>query len=743
MATELGKAYVQIIPSAKGISGAIQSELSGGGIAQAASSTGLNIAGMIKKAIVAGGIGAAIKSSISEGMELEQNLGGTEAVFGKFASSIQEKATQAYKNMGLSASDYMATANKMGSLFQGSGVEQEKALNMTADAMQRAADVASVMGIDMNMAMESIAGAAKGNFTMMDNLGVAMNATTLQAYALEKGLDFEWKTADNAQKAEVAMQMFMERTSQYANNFARESEDTLSGSVGAMRAAWQNLLGYLSTGGDVSGAMSELVKSAVTFLQGNLIPSIVNIAKGIPTALSGLGGGLIQALRLAANNVRQNGGKIISDAFNGIGGGIIDIAAWIPYIVEDVLDLVGAFGKAILEADWSELTSNLGSKLFNDMSLALGETFGVNTDDFGIVGGIVNGITTALPQFLETATILLQGFTQGILQSLPGLLNQGVVIVNGVVQGILMNLPGLISAGVQFVNTLISGIGQALPMIMNAGNQMEISLKTGLISAIPDLIAGAGQIMVSLLDAFLTYIPQGLEMGFQLVGALAQGLLNNAPAILANIATVLANLLAKIASHLPQLLQSGIELIGKMAAGLIRAIPDVVAKIPQIIQSIVNAFGRYDWGSIGLNIIKGIANGIKNAASFLLDAAKEAAGKALEGAKKFLGIESPSKVFEKEVGHWIPPGIARGILGNMGVLDDAIDRMSTDALEATHFTGNYDFAPRDPKNAALEQQLDALLMLLARYLPMCAEKVTIDGDSLMTSINQQLGLATM
>ena len=63
--------------------------------------------------------------------------------------------------MGLSASDYMATANKMGSLFQGSGVSIEKSVNLTADAMQRAADVASVMGLDTSMAMESIAGAAK------------------------------------------------------------------------------------------------------------------------------------------------------------------------------------------------------------------------------------------------------------------------------------------------------------------------------------------------------------------------------------------------------------------------------------------------------------------------------------------------------------------------------------------------------------------------------------------------------
>lgn len=96
----------------------------------------------------------------------------------------------------------------MGALFQGSGLQQQESLDLTAKAMQRAADVASVMGIDTSMALESIAGAAKGNFTMMDNLGVAMNATTLQAYALEKGINFEWNTASNAEKAQLAMQCF-------------------------------------------------------------------------------------------------------------------------------------------------------------------------------------------------------------------------------------------------------------------------------------------------------------------------------------------------------------------------------------------------------------------------------------------------------------------------------------------------------------------------------------------------------
>ena len=110
------------------------------------------------------GIGAIVKQFSS----LEQNLGGTQAVFGQFFKNVQADAKDAYKNMGLSASDYMATANKMGSLFQGSGIDQQKSLDMTSKAMKRAADVASVMGVDMNTAMESVAGAAKGNFTMIN-----------------------------------------------------------------------------------------------------------------------------------------------------------------------------------------------------------------------------------------------------------------------------------------------------------------------------------------------------------------------------------------------------------------------------------------------------------------------------------------------------------------------------------------------------------------------------------------------
>lgn len=146
-------------------------------------------------------------------------------------------------------------------------------------------------------------------------------------------------------------------------------------------------------------------------------------------------------------------------------------------------------------------------------------------------------------------------------------------------------------------------------------------------------------------------LPQFMQTGVEFIGQMAQGLINNLPTILSGIADVLARVIAAIASNLPKFLQKGIELIGKIAAGIIQAIPTVVGKIPQVISGIVNAFGKYNWSSIGTNLIKGIVKGISSSAGLIKDAALSAARKAFNAVKGFFGIASPSKLMANEVGN--------------------------------------------------------------------------------------------
>ena len=96
--------------------------------------------------VVAGGaMGALTVKALNMSGDLEQNMGGSEQVFKEYATKMQETAKNAFSNMGLSTNDFLGTANKMGALFQGAGFSIQESSELSTKAMQRAADVASIM----------------------------------------------------------------------------------------------------------------------------------------------------------------------------------------------------------------------------------------------------------------------------------------------------------------------------------------------------------------------------------------------------------------------------------------------------------------------------------------------------------------------------------------------------------------------------------------------------------------------
>lgn len=226
---------------------------------------------------------ALAKASLDARGELEQNLGGSKQVFQKYADDIQDIGDLAYKKLGLSQSDYLATANKMGALLQGSGFSIAESFDLTTEVMQRAADVASIMGLDTSAAMEAIAGAAKGNFTMMDNLGVAINDTALAQYALAQGISKSTQEMSTQEKVGLAMDLFLEKTAYAAGNYARENE-TLAGSLGTAKAAFDNFL----SGAGTAEQVVESVLSAAKVVAANLVTILPDLALGVSTLMTGL-----------------------------------------------------------------------------------------------------------------------------------------------------------------------------------------------------------------------------------------------------------------------------------------------------------------------------------------------------------------------------------------------------------------------------------------------------------------------
>lgn len=180
MATELGKAYVQIIPSARGITGMIQKEMSGE-VASAGVSSGKSLGssliGALKGAIAAAGIGKAIGAALSEGAALQQSLGGIDTLFKASAEKVKGFANEAYKTTGLSANAYMENVTGFSaSLLQSLGGDTDKAADIANMAMIDMSDNANKMGTSMDSIQVAYQGFAKQNYTMLDNLKLGRKA---------------------------------------------------------------------------------------------------------------------------------------------------------------------------------------------------------------------------------------------------------------------------------------------------------------------------------------------------------------------------------------------------------------------------------------------------------------------------------------------------------------------------------------------------------------------------------------
>lgn len=398
-----------------------------------------------------------VKESVAGFGELEQNLGGAEAVFGSHVDAVVEKSKSAYKDMGVAQSEYLATANKMGSLFQGSGLSQERSLELTTKAMQRATDVASVMGIDTSQALESIAGAAKGNFTMMDNLGVAMNATTLEAYAAGKGINFVWNKASNAEKAELAMQMFFEKTEQYAGNFAREAESTLTGSIGMTQAAMQTLKENLGNSeADLEPMIMNLLNSVKAVIR-NAAPVVQNVINAILEQTPLLLKAGAQMVNSLLDGLVSNLAPILSGAvdvvFTLVNGIVANLDPIMQAAVTLIVVLVGALADNIdkvIDAAFT-LVDSLVNALLKDDNLSK-----ILNSAVRLVIEISTGLTANAPRLVPAAFQLIGGIVKGLWD------NKGLV-VDAIVKVCKVMLEGFKNFfGIHSPSTVFAGLGKNL-----------------------------------------------------------------------------------------------------------------------------------------------------------------------------------------------------------------------------------------------------------------------------------------
>lgn len=612
---ELAKAYVQIIPSAQGIGGQIKKEL-GGEVEPAAEETGVSagqkLFGAIKKIAAAAGIGKVIKDSIVAGADLEQSIGGIETLFKESADQVIANAKRAYQTAGMSANDYMElTTSFSASLLSSLGNDTAKAGDVADMAMTDMSDNANKMGTNMEDIKNAYQGFAKQNYTMLDNLKLGYGGTQNEMKRLlEDARKITGVTYDIDNLADVYQAIHViQGELDITGTTAKEAASTISGSLNAMKAAYQNVMGNLALGEDIGPSLNALKETAVTFVRDNLLPAAVNVVSALPTALVSL------AAQLAAPMLHAG--------------------------VQAVLSLAAGLTSAIPE-------------LLREATKAL--------------EGIVNAIITGVPALINAGMLLLNGLAQGLLEAVPELLAALPGIVDNLTTTLAAFLPQFISA----VNLLVMGVAQALPTaiqqivavlptlidslinvlltlmpeIVDAG----LVLLSALVADLPEIISAVAaaipEIVDAIVNAIISSIPLLIDAGIQLLTMLVGNLPAIINGIVAALPTIINSIVNAVLGNIPLLIRSGIQLFVALVSNLPAIISGVVAAVPQIIDAIVGGFaGGFDaMANIGLNLIKGIWSGISDAAAWLKSKIAGFFGGVVDSIRDFFGIHSPSRL---------------------------------------------------------------------------------------------------
>lgn len=595
------------------------------GLSVGIAAAGAAMAGLTVKALNLGG-------------ELEQNIGGSEAVFKDMATTMRETGKTAFSSMGLSQSDFLATANKMGALFQGSGFDIKASADMSAKSMQRAADVASIMGLDVNDAMEAVAGAAKGNFTMMDNLGIAMNDTSIAAYAASKGIKKTSQQMTQQEKVGLAMEMFLEKTSYAAGNYAKEN-DTLAGSLTTAKAAMSN---FLAGSGSVDDLVSSFV-NASTIIIDNVTEIVPRLATGIAEAIGAImpkvPGLLVDTLPMLLTaatqmfqslieTVQQNKGPLISLAINiisSLAGFLLDA---VPQIILIGLD---------------------------------------------VLLGFIDGIVSALPTLIPVAITAIQTLVNGLLSRMDMIIQSALTIIMGLVNGILQNLPRLIQVAFQLLQAIVSSILNNIQLIINTALTLVTTLVQGLLQNLPLLINAAIQLFMGILS----------------------GLLQNLDLIIQGAITLITTLITTLIQNLPMLIQMGVQIIVALIGGLIQAIPQLIAAIPQLVGAIVDTIMSTNWLQVGWDIVKGVGKGLLDGIKGFFGGGEKGGEEMAQGAATGLSnnmgtVSAASQATANTITTGLQPDYS--VIGGYGAtatttLAEGFTANSTIAVDAAKVTG--------------------------------------------------------
>lgn len=682
--TQLGKAYVQIVPSMQGLASELRRAFGdsmpdghrfgsslGGKVVSGFGSTikkGFALAakaGIATISAASAGIGAIVKSSASAYADYEQNIGGVETLFKDNADTIVKYASEAYKTAGISANDYMQNVTSFSaSLLQGLGGDTAQAAEIANEAMVDMSDNANKMGTDISSIQNAYQGFAKQNYTMLDNLKLGYGGTAAEmarlindSGVLGDSIKVNEKTVNSVSFDKMIEAIHKVQTElDITGTTSKEAATTVSGSLGSVKAAWANLMaGMGDKNADLKNLIKEMVSTVKTFAK-NIMPVIKQALSGVTTLISELAP---------------------------------DIAAELPQLVSDLLPQIIEAGTQIFQALVKGISDNIGT----------------------ITQAAITAITTI-------ATALIQN-TGPLVQSLA-------TIITTIAQALPTILPDLINAIVEQIPTVIQAVIDCMPAIIDGTIQIVTAIAEALVDNIDLIIDGAVQIIdalaMSLSDSDTA--AKLAQSALEIIGTLTMELLKNLPDILADGILI------------------AVELIKGIAQGMVDYFAPVSDALSDMLIDLTDWFSRKwndfkEWGS---DMIQAFIDGIKEKWQSLKDTVCDVAS----SVKDFLGFSEPDKGPLSNFHTFAPDMMdlfAKGIADNEDTITMQFNRSLQPLMDTDVIPPSFSALPEKSVNSGGNDTMNKIIALLETYFPQLAQQgnIYLDGDKLTSKVDGKLG----
>ena len=499
----------------------------------------------ITKATLAGvgaasaAVGKLTQQAVTSYADYEQLVGGVETLFGaggqdikeyaksvgktveevkkeyknleKAQTTVLDNAAKAYTTAGLSQNEYMETVTSFAAALTSSlDGDTVKAADVADMAIQDMADNANKMGTDMEMIQNAYQGFAKQNYTMLDNLKLGYGGTAEEMARLvnDSGVlgDSFVATANNVKDIpfdqlllaihEVQDQMGITGTT------AAEASETISGSLGSAKAAWDNLVaGLANPSADLGGLIDQFVQSAAGAAH-NLVPIISQALSGIGKLIQELAPVIAEELPAFLEEVLPSlleaGGTLLQGLINGL-------LLALPNLIDPIVQLVLTLGQFIIE--------NL--PLLLDAALQ-------------IILALANGLAEMLPELMPTIVSVIMQIVETLIDNVDLLIDAALKIIVALADGLIQSLPTLLGKAPTIISKLVTAIIDNVPQLLKSAARIVGELVTGIIMSLPEIVKGAAEIIATIAKEFVSLPEKALEWGKDLITGFLDGIKNAA-----------------------------------------------------------------------------------------------------------------------------------------------------------------------------------------------------------------------